>query len=65
MPARAFRTVIQARQLQPILNIPEMLADQTVEVIVRPVSKQAFRSIQRIQIDTCTFKFDRNDANVR
>jgi len=65
MHAQAFRTVIQAEQLQPILKIPEALAGQLVEVIIRPVSKKVFRSIQRIKIDTRTFRFDRDEANAR
>lgn len=65
MHTQVFRTVIHAKQLQPIFNIPEGLAEQLVEVIVRLMPQKTFRSIQRIKIDTCLFKFNREEANAR
>lgn len=65
MHTQIFRTIMQAKQLQPILNIPEGLAEQLVEVIVRPMPQKTFRSIQRIKIDTRLFKFNREEANAR
>lgn len=44
MYAQTFKTVIQAKQLQPILNLPDALARQSVEVIIRPVPKKVFEN---------------------
>lgn len=65
MDTQAFRTVIHVEQWQPMLTIPEAFVGQTVEVIIRPVPMKAFRSIQRIKIDTRAFRFDREEANAR
>jgi len=65
MQVQTFRTVLLAEQLKPVVNLPEDFAGKILEVIIRPMRKRAFRSLHLIQIDTKTFRFNRDEANER
>lgn len=65
MHVQTFKTILPADQLKSVVKIPDDFAGKILEILVRPVKRKQFRSLNCIRIDTTTFTFDRDEANER